>query len=821
MMAKLAFRQLKTQWRRPDGRALLLSIFLMTCLITLLNLTGDRLQKSLVTRSAEIMGADLVLNSGRPLSPEWTTRIKQSGLTTTQVTQFSSMVEAGDELLLTSIRAVDAPYPLLGKIVTAPAQNTEQFTALPSAGTVWAEATVLERLKIKRGDSLQIGYSTFTVERILISSPDRGTGFRSFNPQIIMRSQDLAATRVLAPGSRAQYRVLFSGATEQVTQAAQAFRPLLKSWQRLYAAQSDQPISRNAMGNAAQYLKLSALFALLLGSFSIYLSLRRFSADQHSRTALLMSLGLSRKQLFQLFSSQILAGWLLAAIPGTLLGLGLHHAVMWKLGTLLPQPLPPVGTLSLLSSPLLAGAILMIAGLATLLPLGNTSVLSLIRNDAHQAKSDKRLYWLTPLLVFLLIALFVDSITLALLLSVSLLLCGWVAGLCVQFLIHTLNQSLKTKIRLFPLLTLRIRQQRQWHRLQGGVLTLLLTLMTVLFFARQDMLAQWQGQLPADTPNQFVINIQPWEKQSVTQWLADKGIPSTLYPMIRGRIESVNGQPVATALTPEQRQHNTLNRELNLTWSDQIPAHNTLIEGQWSNEDQAISIEKSMADELSLTLGDELGFRVGSDLFSGKITSIRGVEWASFRPNFYVIFSPGMIDQLPATYITSFKINTQQKGISAQLLQVFPTLTLIDIEQVLLQAQDLINKLSDSASLILLLTLLSGLVLVITTLQQDLAQRRFEVALLRTLGASANQTRLLDLLEYLLMGLSCGVMACIMSESLLFIIYKSLLKLDPQFHLLLWITLPLLATLLFTLTGLLTRKALTLPESYRLLKSVN
>jgi putative ABC transport system permease protein len=815
MITKLALRQLKAQWRRPDGRALLLSIFLMTSLITLLSLTGDRLEKSLTTRSAEILGADMVMSSNRPFPPGWDNQTAPFGLNTTKVTQFTSMVETQDSMLLSAIRAVDAPYPLRGKIITEP----PHLTSTPKSGTVWVEASVLSRLNINIGDSLNIGYSSFIVDRTLISSPDRGSGFRSFNPHIIMSSDDLAATKVLAPGSRANYRRLFAGTPEQINEAEQLFRPNLNEKQRLYTAQGNQPVRGNTANNASQYLKLSALFALLLGSFSIYLCLRRFSADQRSRTALLMSLGLSRTQLFQLFSIQLLCGWLLAAIPGALLGFGLHHVVLWKLASLLPQPLPTLSIFSLISSPLLAGAILMVAGLSTLLPLGKTSVLSLIRQGNDRPSTHKLLYLLTPIALFSIIALFVESALFALLLTAGLLLAGLLSGWCVQFLIHTFNQRLKSSIRLFPLLTLRIRQQRHWHRFQGGVLTLLLTLMTVLLFARQDMLSEWQGQLPADTPNQFVIDIQPWEKESVTQWLSDQKIPSTLYPIIRGRIESLNGQAIAQAFTAEQRQHNTLNRELNLTWGNEIPAHNTLNQGEWSSADNAISIEQSMADELSLVLGDELGFRVGSDLFTGTVTSIRGVEWASFRPNFYVIFSPGVIDQLPATYITSFKTDANQKDATAQLLKAFPTLTLIDIEQLLLQAQDLINKLSDSASLILLLTLLSGLILVITTLQQDLVQRRFEVALLRTLGASANQARQLDMLEYLLIGLSCGLLTCIMSESLLYLIYTNLLKLDPQLHPFLWLALPIIATILFALTGLLTRKTLSLPSSYQLLKS--
>ena len=816
MIAKLARRQLFSQLRRSDWRALLISIFLMTSLITLLSLTGDRLQKSVAQRSADFLGADMVLSSSRPLADTWQQDAQKLGLQSAPVTQFASMTEAGDAMLLASIRAVTPPYPLRGEITLKEAAAT----TLPELGNIWAEPNVLSRLGIAVGDTLQIGYSTFTVSHVITASPDRGSGFRSFNPQIIMRSEDLAATGVIAPGSRAQYRLLLAGDADALATFKAESQTHLQSWQRLYEASGDQPTTRNAIGNAGQYLRLSALFALLLGAFAIYLSMRRFAADQQQRTALLLSLGLPRAKLLPLFSWQLVLGWLLAAIPGTFIGLGLHQLMMLTLADLLPKPLPAIDLFALFSSAALAGAVLMLAGLTTLLPLGKASILSLFNpNSDSTFAQNKRLYWILPPGLFLLMVLFVESVVLAALLSVTLLLAGWLAGWVVQRLIHHACSLLKGRLRLMPLLTLRIRQQRQWHRVQGGVLVLLLTLMTVLFFARQDLLQQWQSQLPADTPNRFVINIQPWEKDGVTEWLAEQQIDSQLYPMIRGRITSVNGVDKDDAFTPTQLEHNTLNRELNLTFTDAIPAHNTLEAGAWSDAKESISVEQSMATDLGLQLGDTLGFQVGSETFTGRITSIRGVEWASFRPNFYVIFSPGVIDALPATYITSFRLDSSQQGVSKTLLSDFPTLTVIDIEQLLAQAQELIGKLSDSASMIMVLTLLSGLVLIITIVQQDLVKRRFEVALLRTMGATERQTRQLDMLEYCMIGCASGLVACFISEGLLALIYQQLLKITPQWHPLLWLCVPAIAVLLLTITGRLVRKPLPLPTSYTLLKS--
>ena len=815
MIAKLAIRQLQTQWRKAEWRALLVALLLMTSLMTLLNLTADRLNQSLSVRSAELLGADLILNSSRPIDPERKQAVQSYPVTTSEVTQFASMVEADSSMLLTSIRAITSPYPLRGEIITEPSEHP----TVPEPKTLWVEQAVLDRLNVKLGDSIHIGYEPFVISHRLLASPDRGSGFRSFNPQIIMHQDDLAATGVLGIGSRAEYRLLISANASVIQQVSDNLEPQLNSWEKLTSVSKDQPAGRNVLSNASRYLKLSAVFALLMGAFAVFLSLRRYAADQHKRSALLLSFGLSQRKLILLYVIQLITAWLWVTPIGLLAGLGLHQLLLFWLADLLPQTLPSLSYFALFISAGTGLAILLISGYSTLYPLTRTSILALMRSETQTSALISRSgYIVASILLFLLLSLFVESWTLAVILTSALLIGGWLAGLASQFLILSMSRLFK-RLRLFALLSLRIRQQRFWHRLQGGVLTLLMTLMSILFFIRQDLLTEWQGQLPADTPNHFVINIQPWEKDKVDSWLTNQGVNSTLYPMIRGRIASLNNQSIETAFTPEQRQHNTLNRELNLTWASTRPAHNPIVAGEWSTADDAISVEKTMAEALSLKLGDQLGFTVGSQTFSATITSIREVEWQSFQPNFYVIFSPGVIDKLPATYITSFKLTEGQRLIATELIKQFPTLTLIDVDQLLTQAQSLIQSLSDSASLIYLLTLFCGLTLVVMTLQQSLMQRRYENALLRTLGASERQTAQLDRVEYLLLGFSCGLAASLLSEAIMFFVYSRLLQLEPNLHLSLWIVLPLLSTLLFASCGQMIRRPMNLAKSYSLLKA--
>jgi len=418
--------------------------------------------------------------------------------------------------------------------------------------------------------------------------------------------------------------------------------------------------------------------------------------------------------------------------------------------------------------------------------------------------------------------LYLDDLKLTLILIASLLLTAWLLGKLGAWLLRISAFALAGRHTLVRLLRLRLQQQQRWHQMQIPVISLLLALMAISLWARSDLLDRWQSQLPDTTPNHFLINIQQHERDGVDQLLQSYDLQSQLYPMIRGRISGLNGEPIATAFTAQQRQHNALNRELNLTWGEQMPAHNRLLSGQWASQSDGgevqLSVEQEFANTLGLTLGDQLMFSIGSHTVEGTISSIRSVQWESFQPNFYVIFTPGALDNMPVSYITSFYASGEQRKVGNELLQQFPTITLIDIEQLLAQARSLIGKLSDTSGLVMLLTLLAGLVLVFTTLSQELDQRRYENALLHTLGATPQQCQQLDLLEFALLGLVCGGLAAALGEIALWFIHQRLVLIDPVLHPGNWLLLPLAATALFTLTGLLARRRVDERNSYQLLR---
>ncbi|WP_428036746.1 ABC transporter permease [Amphritea sp.] len=813
-LIRLALKQSRSDLLTFEWRSLLLALFLATTLAGFLTLLGNQLEKGLSRQSASMLGADLSLSDSRPTAPARLEEATKLGLQYSNVTQFSTMVSTDEQMLLSSVRAVEAPYPLRGELVTEPAQST----AIPAPGTAWAEQQLLERLGITVGETISLGYSQFKITAVLISSPDRGTGFRSFSPQLLINRQDLAATRVIQPGSRIGYRTLFSGSEPQIRRFHAQLQQSLTPQQRLWSVYADQPMASGAMENASGFLRMTSLFGILLCGLLITLSLRRYSSAQYRRSALLQSLGMRSRQILHLYLFKLLLGWVFAALTGTLAGLLLLQLTGSLLHTLLPAGLPTPDYRLIATGPLLSLTLLLIIGFSPLLQISRIPVMGLLRRDqlSHQGLS-----WPARLIILLLsgtvIALYLGSAINALaaiLLSIATIL---LAGLCASLLLPPAGRLLARRFRLGRLLAYRIRQQRQWHRVQLGIMCLLLTLLSSLLLSQTELVNRWRAQLPANTPNQFVINIQPWELQPLSQFLSDSGIETTLYPMIRGRITLINGQPPERVLDQNQLENNALKRELNLSWLANAPEHNELVAGAWwpaDTTDNLLSIEQQLAENLGLTLGDKISFEVGSATFNATISNIRKVEWRSFRPNFYMIFSPGVLQNYPQTYITSFRLTEQQNGLSRTLLKQFPSLTLIDVSQWIDQASLLIERLIQASTLILGLTLCAGLVLVQLLVYQELEQRRRENALLQILGSTPAQTRQLDILEFALLGFASGVLAALLTEVITGLVSYRLLDLPLILHPWIWLILPFTGVLLFTLAALISHR----PSGYRQLQ---
>lgn len=814
IVLKMALRQAISCLKLTEWRALIIALIMAVTIASLMAVLGDRIEKTLMRQGSALLGGELILSNSRPLSRENLSQAKQLGLEYSEVTQLATMANSGDNFLLVTIRALSWPYPR-GAIELE--QNITD--SLPGTGEVWAEAGVFERLNLNVGDSIILGNKRFRLAGLIRSAPDRGRGFISFNPQLVMNHDDIFDTGLMGPGARMRYRQLFAGEPKAIMQMESYLNSRLKTGERLTSLNNDEGQQNSALTKASSYLRLGALFALLISAMTIFLSLRRFTQSQNTRAALLKSLGLSNQQLLRLYLYQLGSAWLFCSIVGVMLATLFEMLGLNLLSTLLPQPVTSASAIAYLSGPILGGAILLCMGLPTLYRLKQSNPIQLIQGQSEALNWQKKTpYLLAGGLLLLFTSSYLNNLTLTFSLTATLLITGSILGWIGARVSLTIVRFMAPRHRLGNLLLSRVQQQQRWYRLQIPVICLLFALLSINFIALNDLLSRWQQQLPEDTPNHFLINIQDWEKNEVESLLQNKQINNQLWPIYRGRLVAVNGKPLSEALTPEQLAQPSLKRELNLTSATNIPSHNKLVSGEWQ-ANNSVSIEEKEAEELGLKIGDSVTFDVAGEKISAQINSIRRVRWDSFQPNFYFIFSPDVLEGLTASYLTSFHLGENSPEVSRELITQFPTLTLIDVRQLLEQIQQLLSRLSLLSSLLMLLTTAAGLVLLYVTLTQELEQRRFENSLLQTLGASAKQCRHLDRLEMGLIGAISGFLAVLIAELSLWPIHQQLLQLDVTLHPLLWLILPVSSTLLFLLVGAISHRQQSLSESYKFLLS--
>ncbi len=811
----LALRQTRAGFALPECRALFLALILAISTTSLMAVMGDRLDHSLSRKGAELLGADLILQSTRPLDPQRSEAADRLGIRHSGVTQLATMASTEQQFLLISLRAAQTGYPLRGEIRLQPSDTL----ALPATGHIWVESAILDRLGLALGDRLTLGERDFIISHTLVSSPDRGRGFVSFNPQAIIHADDLASTGLLLPGSRAQYRLLFAGEPEAISTLQQQFKDDLATSERLIAIDEEEDRRGSALSRASAFLKLVAFLTLLISGLTIFLSLRRFTRLQNWRAALLRTLGLNRSQLAAVYLLQVLGYWLIAALAGTLLAFVAQQGLFLLLADLLPQPIPATRPLFYLMGPALGGILVIALTLPALNQLCSTAPADLFHEQLQRSGYPVRVSYLVLAGFVLLSGLFyLNSLVLSLLLIGILLLSALLIAWLGSRLMGLFGRLLQNRLYLGNLLQSRIQQQQRWYRLQIPVTCLLLSLLSINYLALTDLMQRWRAELPASTPDHFLINVQPWETDDILGILQQADIETQLWPIYRGRLTALNQAPLADTLNTEQLSHGSLNRELNLTWAHQIPDHNNLTAGQWQADRPGVSVEEKLAGELGLNVGDVLGFDIGGTRVEVPINSLRTLRWDSFQPNFFYIFTPAQLNELPASFITSFHLGERAGEISRNLLQNHPTLTLIDVRQLLNQLQTLLGQLAQLSTLLLLLAALAALLLVYTTLHQELEHRQKENALLRTLGASAARCRQLDLLELALTGGCTGLLAVAITELSLWPVHQRLLELEPVLHPMLWWALPLGSLVLFVAMGWLSHRPKSLAASYRLLR---
>jgi putative ABC transport system permease protein len=825
----LSLRMLIRDWRAGELRLFAIALVIAVGAMTAVGFFNDRLQRGLANRSAELLGADLVLQSPEPLPRAWLDQAVARSLKTAATVDFSSVVLREENLQLTAVRAVAPGFPVRGAVRTAPAlyQPDAITVHIPAAGTAWVEARLMHALGLAIGDRIEIGAAAFKVTRVLTYEPGRGGNFFAFAPRALINADDVARTQVIQPGSRVTYALGVAGDETAVRGYRDWLAPQLSPSQRFLGPREGRTGIGRAVERIDRYVGLTGLLAVILAGVAIAIAARRYSARRYDTSAMLRCLGCTQRDIQQIYLPQLFLLGLVASAAGCALGFVVQEAIHSMVRSLFPVQLP-APRLTPIAYGMFTG-LLVLGGFAVapVLRLKDVAPLRVLRRELAPLPTSA---WVV-----------VGSAAAAMLVLLwdytgsALLLASVIAGIAVvTALLGALAWALLRLGRRW-----RQRGGAAWRfglnnlvrRTQssiGQILAFGLTLMAmaVIALVRTDLLATWQQQLPADAPNHFAFNVLPAEVPAMERFFRAHAIPAqALYPMVRGRLTEINGEPVRRATTKEDDDSNAaVQRDLNLTWSERLPPDNRIVRGEWwdaaKDDTLRVSVEEMLAQRLGIGLGDRLRFVIGGAVRDARVTSLRKVQWDSFHPNFFMIFEPGALEDFPATYITSFHLTGSQKPLLVTLLRQFPSTTVLELDQFLQQVRTIVEQASLAVELVLLFVFAAGMAVLYAALAASLDERLHEGALLRAFGASRRQLRAAQIAEFALLGFLAGIVAAVGTELITLVVYTRVLELDYSIKWQVWVITPLAGALVIGIAGYIGTRRVLKQSPLRVLREV-
>lgn len=823
----LAIQLLKRNWRSGELKLLGFSLILAVAVLSGIAIFTDRLETTLVSESNSVLGADYIVRGSQSHNGDWTKAAEVADIRQTQSVLFSSMVFAGDEMHLASVKAVDAGYPLRGKfeISRVPfainASEIEIAKGIPGSGEAWVDSRLLPLLKIQLGDKVAVGEFELTVTKVLIREPDSASPFSMTGARLIMNIVDLPKTQVVQPGSRVDYQwLLASDDVHALKQFIDQLKPQLTKHQRLIDINSAQERVGQTLKTSKQFLLLSAVIAVLLSGVAIAIAARQFSGRHTDQVALMKSLGASATRIRSLYFSQLFVLGAIASLFGLVLGNFLQQIIAVSLQEAYQIRLGAAGiypyTLSFFSGLMC----LVFFALPALWHLPTVPPLKILRRELAVNATH---VWMQAALalfaVLTLVILFSRDLELALSISGALLVVV-VATMVVAYGLLALSKKWVVNLGGFWRLAFaNLQRNRGQSLIQILVFAVAIMLLFTLTIVRTSLIEEWRVQVPDDAPNHFLVNIPPDELPQVQSLLQEAKVrPEPIYPMMRARLTHING----VETTEEQRStSNALRRELNVTWAEKLAADNKILEGQWWDQWQrketelpGVSVEINAAKEIGLKLGDELQFSFGGLEMHAQVASFRSLDWRSMRPNFFFIFEPGSLDTYSPTYITSIYLPADKKSFINTLLHDHPTILLMELDRIIEQIRSIVNQVSDGVLLVLWLTLIGGCLVLFAAVMGSIAVRKQQAGLLRALGSPRQLIIGSICTEFAILGFLAGLIAILGTEILLISLQTFVLKTPIQPHYLFWLVSPLSGALLVTGLGYLgCRRVVTTPPA--------
>ena len=758
-------RGLRQDLRSTELLWLVLALTLSVTALSSVSFLADRMQRTFAFDARQLLASDLLIVSDQVLSEQFIQEAQRRNLRIANTVVFPSMATVGTQSKLSSLKAVSPQYPLRGALKIQSPSTTSEVSSSPLPGSIFLDKAMLGSLQAKVGDQITLGSRQFLIAGVLTQELDRGAGFMNFAPRVMMSLEDLPSTGLLGLGSRVTYRLLLAGPDADIQSyekwatnyiSAEGIRGL-----RIETMENAQPIMRKTLERAERFLSLIALLTAMVSAVAIALSARRYVLKQSDSCAVLKCFGASSGDILKKQLQTLVSLGIIAAIVGSTIGYFVQYLLLALLDNLVMGNLESVSIWPVLWSTSLAWILLIGFALPPLLGLVKVSPVRLIRKEYARLSGSAIWVAIFGLVICLvLIAIAARDWKLAL----------WTAGsfggaIALFGLMSWFSLCLLGKIRTqnFIVRFVLLTQSRSmgYAIVQITALGIAIMALLMILLLRQDLLSAWQGNIPPDAPNRFMINVQENQKQGINQFLVDAGVGRPdFYPMVRGRLIDINGQAITPNDYQDENARRLVDREFNLSYVDQLPSGNRITAGKWiDGSTPQVSLETGIAKTLKLKLGDQLTFEIAGEKISAPITSLRKLDWGSMRVNFFVIMSPSLLSQLPQSWITSYYQGPNKEDLDFRLTQTYPNLTVVDVATSLQQIQEVINKLTAALGLLFIFTIIAAILVLIAAISATQDERFRNAALLKALGASRKVLARIATLELFLIGAISGALA--------------------------------------------------------------
>ncbi|MDJ0750517.1 MAG: FtsX-like permease family protein [Woeseiaceae bacterium] len=790
-----ALRSFGRELRSGEVLVLLAAVGLAVAALTAVGFLTDRIGKAVALQANEVLAADLRLRSQEPVPDEWRELAADFDLETADTLSFPSVVFHGEDNALSSIKVVSDKYPLRGAMRVSDQLFGEQRTVdtVPASGEVWADGSLLARVGADVGDVLDIGELQLRVTAVLTYRPDQSIGFASLAPTVVMNIADIDRSGLIGVGSRVRYALLVAGEQANVASFNEAIQEILPDEIRLRSQEESSERAYNAADRAQRFLSLTAVISLLLSAVAVAMSARRFAQRRMDAVALMKSLGATQGFVIRVSLVQLLLLGILGVAAGSVVGYAAEGLISRILADLLAGDLPDTGLRPVILASGSALVLMLGFALPSMIQLRNTPPLRVLRHDEMPPAPSRLLVGGLSLLAVaaLLYRSVGDPRMLVILIGGIIVIAGalYLVGRGLVALIGRARSGVGVAWRYG---LANVARRGRDSAVQVVAFGLGITVLLLLTLVRTDLLEGWRQTMDEDAPNHFLINIQPHEVEPVGQMFAanDLDVP-TFTPLVRARMTTINGESVKDREYPSEDGRWLANREANLSWTAELSSSNEILEGQWWPADYAgpplVSIEEDAATDAGLTIGDKLEFFVAGRNVEAEIASIRKINWDSFQPNFFLVLSPGALDNLPTTYISSMRIADEKQPMLIDLMRQHPSISVIDLGAILQQVRGIIEKATLAVQAVFVFTLAAGIAVLFAAVQSTIDERRFESAMLRALGARKRTVFSGVMAEFAALGAAAGLLASAGASILAAVVAVQLFQLPYEFSPLIWI----------------------------------